>query len=250
MFDLITGKEKHLAGGGGTPVLVSSALHVLVLGLIVVIPLLYVTDSLPDVPDTMMAFVAAAPPPPPPPPPPPAPARAQEPVKAVAASPNAAPVEAPPAITPEPAATAGLDEGMPGGIEGGIPGGVIGGIVGGLPEAPPPPPPPPPPAPRGPVRVGGNIKQPTLLHRVEPIYPEIAVKAQVGGTVILEAIVDENGEVQNVKVLRSVPLLDKSAITAVSQWRYSPVILNDKPVPFVLTVVLSFTIPPNASGRY
>ena len=58
MFDLITGKEKHLAGGGGTPVLVSSALHVLMLGLIVVIPLLYVTDSLPDVPDTMMAFVA------------------------------------------------------------------------------------------------------------------------------------------------------------------------------------------------
>ena len=48
------------------------------------------------------------------------------------------------------------------GVEGGVPGGVVGGVVGGLPEAPPPPPPPPPPAP---VRVGGNIKQPTKVKR-------------------------------------------------------------------------------------
>jgi protein TonB len=46
-----------------------------------------------------------------------------------------------------------------------------------------------------------------------------------------------------VRVLRSIPLLDKAAVTAVEQWRYSPVILNGRPVPFVLTVVLSFSIP-------
>jgi periplasmic protein TonB len=61
--------------------------------------------------------------------------------------------------------------------------------------------------------------------------------------VILEAIIDENGTVQSVKVLRSVALLDKSAVAAVEQWRYSPTILNGGPVPVVLTVVVSFKIP-------
>ena len=47
MFDLITGKTKHLEGPGGAPIVVSTAMHVLVLGTIVVIPLLFVTHSLP-----------------------------------------------------------------------------------------------------------------------------------------------------------------------------------------------------------
>ena len=219
MFDLILGKAEHIPGGGGVPVLVSSAVHVGALGALIVLPLLFFTNVLPEVP-TMMAFVAAAPapPPPPPPPPPPQPQETATP-KVVSSNPDAAPIEAPSTIEPEPAATTGNDgEGVVGGVEGGIPGGVVGGIVGGLPEAPPPPPPPP--APRGPVRVGGQIQPPTLVRRIEPIYPAIAVAAHIGGTVILEAIVDENGEVQNVRVLRSIPLLDKAAIAAVEQWRY------------------------------
>jgi protein TonB len=115
--------------------------------------------------------------------------------------------------------------------------------VGGLPAEVPPPPPVPPAAPRGPVRIGGQIQPPTLTHRVEASYPELAIRAHVEGTVILEAIVNENGEVQSVKVLRSIPLLDNAAIAAVQQWRYSPVVLNGTRVPFILTVVMSFNIP-------
>lgn len=252
MFDLITGQTKHMPGGGGAPILVSTLMHGLVLGTIIVVPLMLVTHTLPEVP-TMMAFVATAPPPPPPPPPPPAPVRPQTAAKAVpSASPNAAPVEAPSRIEPEvPAAAAGDDEeGVEGGVEGGVPGGIAAGIVGGIPdEAPPPPPPPAPPA-RGPVRIGGQIQQPALIKRVEAVYPDLAVKASIQGTVILEAIVDENGEVQTVKVLRSIPLLDKAAIEAVRQWRYSPVLLNGTRVPFILTVVMSFSIPESRTGRY
>ena len=117
------------------------------------------------------------------------------------------------------------------------------GIVGGLPDlAPPPPPPPPPPAPRAPLRVGGVIRQPTLLHRVEPVYPPLAAAAAIQGTVILEALVDEQGVVQDVKVLRSMGVLDRPAIEAVKQWRSSPVILNGRPEKFILTVVLTFTL--------
>ena len=94
-----------------------------------------------------------------------------------------------------------------------------------------------------PLRVGGQIKPPELLHRVEPVYPEIAVNARVRGTVILEAQVDQEGHVVDLKVLRSAsPLLDNAAIAAVKQWRYRPLVLNGQPQQFVLTVVLTFNL--------
>jgi protein TonB len=129
------------------------------------------------------------------------------------------------------------------GVEGGLAGGVAGGIVGGLiaaPPLPPPPPPPLPPAPKEPVRIGGAIQSPALVKRVEPIYPDIAVMAKVGGTVILEAIVNDRGKVESVRVLRSVRFLDQSAIEAVRQWEYSPLVLNGIPTRFILTVTLRF----------
>jgi protein TonB len=151
-----------------------------------------------------------------------------------------APVEAPKTIEPEPAGE-DLDEGVPGGVEGGVPGGIVGGVIGGLPE--PPPPPPPPPAVRGPIRIGGQIQAPTLVRRVEPFYPPTAVDARLQGIVILEAIVDRDGSVAEVKVLRSAsPLLDREALLAVKQWRYSPLVLNGIRERFVLTVTLTFSL--------
>jgi protein TonB len=240
MFDLIAGRERHLPSHATLPIVASTFSQTLVIALVVGVPMLFVTDRLPEVP-TMMAFVAAPPAPPPPPPP------------AVASKPKQAPkTEAAPkhaelvAPLEEPAQIAALpddegsDVGVPGGVEGGIPGGVVGGIVGGLPEAPPPPPPTAP-APRAPVRIGGQITQPKLIRRVEPEYPALAVKAHIQGVVILEATVGEDGDVREVKLLRSAnPMLDREAVIAVQQWRYSPVVLNGIPVPFILTVTLSF----------
>jgi protein TonB len=130
------------------------------------------------------------------------------------------------------------------GVEGGVIGGVAGGVVSGLVTIlpPPAPPPPPPPPSTGPVRIGGQIKAPALLHRVEPVYPDIAVLAKVTGVVILEATVDIDGAVTSVRVLQSRGLLDKAAIGAVKQWQYSPLVLNGIPTSFVLTVTLNFAI--------
>jgi protein TonB len=130
-----------------------------------------------------------------------------------------------------------LDFGVPEGVRGGVTGGVVGGVIGGLPE-----PLPPPPTPRTPIRVGGQIKTPELQHRVQPLYPPLAVSAHIEGTVILEASVDRSGAVTDVKVLRSsgTSLLDREAQAAVRQWRYHPLRLNGVDEPFVLTVTLSF----------
>jgi len=111
-----------------------------------------------------------------------------------------------------------------------------------LPPPPPPPPPPAPPVERAPVRIGGELTAPALLERVEPDYPPLAVRAQVKGVVILEAVVARDGSIEDVRVLRSIPLLDSAAVAAVRKWRYSPLLLNGKPERFVLTVTVSFSL--------
>jgi protein TonB len=244
MFDLITGREKHLPSHPTAPILLSTFAQATLIAIIALIPVLFVAERLPEVP-SMMVFVAVPPTPPPPPPPQVATKPKPTPPKAAATPVNrqlVAPLEEPARIEALPD-DEGFDFGVPGGVEGGIPGGVVGGVVGGLPEAPPPPPPPPPAAPRTPVRIGGHITQPQLVKRVEPEYPRLAVNAHIQGVVILEATVGEDGEVMAVKLLRSAnPLLDREAEKAVRQWRYSPVVLNGIPVPFILTVTLSFSL--------
>lgn len=242
MFDLITGQARHIPSKPGVPLLISVSAQVAAVTALIV-PVLFFTGALPEVP-TMMAFVAAAPAPPPPPPPPapPAPKKTAPPQTQPVPSPGAAPIEPPSTIQPERANDEG-DIGVPGGVEGGIPGGVLGGVVGGLPGDIPPPPPPAPPPPRAPVRVGGQIQAPALVSKVDPIYPEVAVSARIRGVVILEANVDRDGHVVDVKVLRTANrLLDHAAITAVRQWQYRPLVLNGSPEPFVLTVVLTFNL--------
>jgi len=246
MFDLITGRERHLPSHAAVPIIMSTAAQATVIALVVAVPMLFFAEQLPQI-ETMMAFVAAPPAPPPPPPPPPPAARAkQAPEKArPVPSENAflAPVTEPSAITELPD-DEGFDQGVPGGVEGGIPGGVLGGVVGGLPEATPPPPPPPA-VERAPVRIGGKIDPPQLVRRVEPYYPPIAARAHIQGVVILEAIVDRDGNVSDVRLLRSAnPLIDREAEIAVRQWRYSPLVLNGIRERFVLTVTLSFFLQP------
>ena len=103
-------------------------------------------------------------------------------------------------------------------------------------------PPPPAPVARAPVRIGGQITAPALLKRVEPTYPEVAAIAHITGIVILEAVVDTEGCVESVKILRSRhALLDKASQEALLQWRYSPLVLNGIPTSFVLTVTFNFS---------
>jgi protein TonB len=62
------------------------------------------------------------------------------------------------------------------------------------------------------------------------------------GLVILEATIDEQGNVTETRLLRSIPLLDEAAVAAVRQWKFSPTLLNGVPVPIVMTVTVNFTL--------
>lgn len=94
----------------------------------------------------------------------------------------------------------------------------------------------------GAVRAVGRIQPPKLVRQVEPVYPEIARQAKVDGIVILEVMTDIYGRVQNVKILRSIPLLDQAAVDAVRQWIYEPLIIEGEPRPVTFTVTVRFQL--------
>ena len=240
MFDLFTGKVQHVPSTPAIPILVSTSIQGTALAAIAVASLLVASRELPAVPD-VLAFVAEMPAVVPPPPPAP-PAQAPRPAAPKAVQPVtgfAAPIEAPPEIAPEPVGTAIADVGVPGGVEGGIAAvGIVGPVPAILEGAAPPPPPPP--VSHEPVRIGGQVQAPALLKRVEPIYPSIAQLAAIDGIVILDAIIDEHGRVQSLKVLRGHPLLAKAATEAVQQWEYEPLKLNGRPTALELSVSLWF----------
>jgi len=92
------------------------------------------------------------------------------------------------------------------------------------------------------VRVGGDIKEPKKIKDVKPVYPEAAKAAGVQGIVIIETQIAKDGSVNQAKVLRSVPELDRAAIEAVMQWKYTPTLLNGEPVEVIMTVTVTFTL--------
>jgi periplasmic protein TonB len=101
---------------------------------------------------------------------------------------------------------------------------------------------PPPPPPAVPLHLHAGMKAPKKIVNVNPVYPAIAQSARVQGVVILEAVLDANGRVDSVHVLRSIPLLDQAAVDAVRQWRFTPALLNNEAVPVVMTVTVNFAL--------
>jgi periplasmic protein TonB len=181
----------------------------------------------------------------------------------------------PVADTPLPEST-GLSEGpgdalagVVGGVEGGVAGGVVGGTVGGevggelggvkggqvggtgtgtegsgtggveAPVAPAPAPPPP----AGPLRVGGDVKAPVIVNRADPDYTESARKARIAGIVIVEAIIDKQGNVDEVKIIKGLPMgLADEAVKAVRKWKFKPGTHNGQPVATIFNLTVNFRL--------
>jgi TonB family protein len=97
----------------------------------------------------------------------------------------------------------------------------------------------------GPLPIGGPISRPQIVPgtRVEPRYTEIARQAHVQGVVILLAVIDERGNVVDVRVEKSLRFgLDEEAVKAVSQWKFTPGLLNGHPVKVYFDVTVQFQI--------
>jgi periplasmic protein TonB len=130
--------------------------------------------------------------------------------------------------------------GVPGGVPGGVMGGVVGGVIGGTGTMAPPPP-----AARPVqkvVRVGGNVKAPRQTYSVNPVYPPLAREARIWGTVVVDALIDEHGNIVQARVVSGHPLLIDAALKAVLQWKYEPTTLNGQPVSVELQVQVHFEL--------
>jgi protein TonB len=137
----------------------------------------------------------------------------------------------------------GVVGGVPGGVPGGQLGGVLGGVIGGvLNTAARSVPPPPSVKPNGPVRVGGHVRQPKVIVQVLPTYPVLARETHVQGQVRIDAVLDEQGNVIEMKVVSGHPLLYQAALDALKQWKYEPTYLNDRPIAVRLIVTINFQL--------
>jgi len=83
---------------------------------------------------------------------------------------------------------------------------------------------------------------PEAITRVPPDYPEIARASGTEGTVMLQALVGKDGKVKDVRVVKSVPVLDDAAVKAVKQWVFKPALSNNKPVAVWVAVPVRFSL--------
>jgi TonB family protein len=97
---------------------------------------------------------------------------------------------------------------------------------------------------RAPIRIPDTpgAQPPTVTRSIKPDHPLNAMQARVSGTVVLEALVDERGNVPDARVIRSIPLLDQAALDAVKQWQFKPATLKGEAVPAIVQIELEFTL--------
>ena len=74
------------------------------------------------------------------------------------------------------------------------------------------------------------MNPPVKIKAPQPQYTEIARKARIQGVVIVQAIIDKQGNVTSVKLLKGLPMgLDKAAVDAIKRWRFEPATLARVP---------------------
>lgn len=92
------------------------------------------------------------------------------------------------------------------------------------------------------VRISSGVSEGLLVKKVAPVYPELARQARIQGTVILEAIIDPDGNIESLKLISGHPLLAPAAIEAVKHWRYRPYLFNGAPVSVDTQIQVNFEL--------
>lgn len=88
-------------------------------------------------------------------------------------------------------------------------------------------------------------ERPKLIKMVKPVYPEEAAKQGIEGMAMIEATIDDKGNIVSARVLpveNSRPQLEEAALTAVKQWKYEPYVKNGKALSVTFTVTLNFRL--------
>jgi protein TonB len=96
------------------------------------------------------------------------------------------------------------------------------------------------PAPKPALPSGGNFQEAQLVSRMMPVYPALARLRNLYGVVRMDAVIDERGDVKNVRVLSGDPVLAGAAKNSILMWRYKPATLNGKPIATSVSIQIVF----------
>jgi TonB family protein len=93
------------------------------------------------------------------------------------------------------------------------------------------------------LKISQGVSQGLLIKRVQPRYPQNALSMRVQGAVQMEATINKEGNISNLKVLSGDAVLARAATEAVKQWRYKPYFLNGEPVEIQTQITVNFRLP-------
>jgi TonB family protein len=96
--------------------------------------------------------------------------------------------------------------------------------------------------PEGPVKIGGNVKEPKLINSVAPVYPLTARSSGVQGDVVIDTTIDKSGNVVRVHVISGPAMLRPSALESLRRWKYEPSKLDGEPVEVQMQVTIKFRL--------
>lgn len=92
------------------------------------------------------------------------------------------------------------------------------------------------------LRVASDLQQAKLVSTAMPVYPVLAKRGRIEGTVRLTATIDKEGKVEKIETVSGHPILEQSAVEAVKKWRYKPTTLNGENVEVVTTIDVVFKL--------
>jgi protein TonB len=93
------------------------------------------------------------------------------------------------------------------------------------------------------VNISQGVSQGLLIKRVQPVYPQNGLAMHLQGAVLLSAMIDKEGKIVNLKVLKGDAVLARAAMDAVRQWRYKPYYLDGVPVDIETQITVNFRLP-------
>jgi periplasmic protein TonB len=219
-------------------VVLSAVLEVAILGVLVLVPLIYM-EALPK--QFLGIFLVTPPPPRPSHPPAAAMPRVAKPAahlieRGKLMAPTRIPTRVQMAKEEEaPDVGTGCSNCVEGGVPGGDHIGILTGIIdsNGTGTAPPLP---------QPICVGRNVQSAKIINQFQPSYPDIAKTAHISGAIVLHAVIGKDGTVEQLQYVSGPPLLMRSAMDATRHWRYQGTLLDGEPVEVDTTISVVFAL--------
>lgn len=89
-----------------------------------------------------------------------------------------------------------------------------------------------------------------VIKRMQPVYPPIAILAQINGDVVLSVVVGKAGEVQKVVPASGPPIVQGAAIDAAKHWTFKPLMVGARAVPYAIQLKLMFRAHGNQNSVY